>query len=737
MAASRIHTTALTALATALVFAVCASAGATRAAEPQPKRITYELDVLPILTSAGCNGGACHGKSRGQNGFQLSLLGFDPDFDYTAIVKEARGRRVFPAAPDRSLILEKPSTRIPHGGGLRLPEDSEEYQIVRRWIAEGMSRSTAADPVLERIAVAPEERLLKAGDRQQLSITAFYSDGSTRDVTRLCRFQSNESGVVEVEAGGLVKAGGLPGEATIMARYLDRFATWRTAIPQDLEVLDQYYDALPRNNFIDALVWAKLRKLRITPSQPAPDSTFLRRVYLDVIGRLPTPAESRAFLADTSTDKRAALIDRLLARPEYADFWANKWADLLRPNPYRVGIKATLNFDNWIRDEFRRNMPYDQFVRELVTAQGSTWRNGAATLFRDRRSPDEITTMVSQLFLGVRLECAKCHQHPFEIWGQKDFYSLAAYFARVGRKGEGVSPPISGGEEVIFTDDKGSVTHPSTGKEMSPRPLFGTAPEIKPGEDPRQALARWITGDDNKYFREVAVNRVWAELMGRGLVEPVDDLRATNPPSNAELLTALADEFRRQNYDLKKLIRTITTSYVYGLSSLAGEGNISDTRNYSRYYRTRLRGEVLLDAVSDVTCVPEKFTAMPPQSRATAIWTNRVDSPFLDRPNENQDPPCERTNSPTVVQALHLMNAENLERKLTADDGRAAHLAAGDTSNGDIVQELYLLTYARLPNDEELTAATHVLEEAGAKRRTGVEDLMWALINTPEFVFKN
>jgi hypothetical protein len=588
--------------------------------------------------------------------------------------------------------------------------------------------------------VSPAERLLGRGDEQPLSVTAFYSDGSMREVTRLANFQSSDSAVVAINKDGLVKAGRLPGEGTIMVRYMDRFATWRTAIPQDLAVSDEFYAALPRHNFIDELVWDKLRKLRITPSEQATDSTFMRRAYLDVIGRLPSPAEARAFLQDSSPDRRTALIDQLLARPEYADFWANKWADLLRPNPYRVGIKATLNFDNWIRDAFRHNKPYDQFVRELVTAQGSTWRNGAVTMFRDRRSPDEVTTMVSQLFLGVRLECAKCHQHPFEIWGQNDFYSLAAYFARVDQKGQGVSPPISGGEEVFFTSNKGSVSHPTTGKRMSPRPLFGDARQVNGDEDPRLAFAEWLTADDNTYFREVAVNRVWAELMGRGLVDPVDDLRATNPPSNAELLTSLADELRRQDYDLKKLIRLITTSYVYGLSSLAGEGNVNDTRNYSRYYRTRLRAEVLLDAVSDVTGVPEKFEAMPPGSRATEIWTHRVESAFLDafdRPNENQDPPCERTSDPTVVQSLHLMNAENLQRKLADDEGRVAQLAAGSRSSREIVEELYLLTYSRFPTDEEFTQATGIIDSAGDKRRQAVEDLLWALINTPEFIFKN
>ena len=312
-----------------------------------------------------------------------------------------------------------------------------------------------------------------------------------------------------------------------------------------MRVPDAAYAKLPRNNFIDGLVWQKLQQAGVTPSPPADDAKFLRRAYLDVIGRLPKPDEARAFLADKASDKRARLIDALLARPEYADFWANKWADLLRPNPYRVGIKATLNFDGWIRDAFRRNLPYDQFVRELITATGSTWTNGAATLFRDRRSSDEITTIVSQLFLGVRLECAKCHHHPFEVWGQDDFYGMAAYFARVGYKGAGISSPISGGEEIIFVAPSGLVKHPLTGQPVAPKPLFGTAPAVDAEHDPRAALAGWITSDDNRLFAQVAVNRVWTELMGRGIVEPVDDLRATNPPSNAPLIEALAEDFRR------------------------------------------------------------------------------------------------------------------------------------------------------------------------------------------------
>ncbi len=700
--------------------------------------VNFELDVMPVLTAAGCNAGACHGKARGQNGFALSLLGYDPGFDYSSIVEQAHGRRVFPAAPDNSLLLRKASLGVPHGGGERLTPGSEEYETVRRWIASGMPRAGADAPSLDRIAIEPAEHVMPAGSSEQLKVLAHYSDGSLRDVTRLTDFQSNEPGVVSV-AGGLVTAGALPGEATLMIRYMNHIATWNTAIPLEGSVDQQLYADLPRQNFIDGLVWEKLATVGIVPSQTAADHTFLRRAYLDVIGRLPTLEETRAFLSSDAPSKREELVDSLLSRPEYADFWANKWADLLRPNPYRVGIKPTMAFDAWIRQAFRENRPYDQFVRELVTAQGSAWRNGAATLFRDRRTPDEITPVVSQLFLGIRLECAKCHHHPFEVWSQDDFYSLAAYFARVAHKGQGISSPISGGEETVFVAESGSVKHPITGQVLEPRPLFGKARPIEAGEDPRQALADWITADDNPYFAQVAVNRVWADLMGRGLVDPVDDLRATNPPSNPALLAAVADDFRQQGYDLKKLIRRILTSHVYALSSVPNERNVSDTRNYSRHYRTRLRAEVLLDAVCDITGTEERFSAMPEGSRSIEIWTHRVGSLFLDafgRPDANQDPPYERMPDATIVQALHLMNAPQLHKKFSGDDGRAAKLAASDKAPAEIVEELYLLIYNRYPEDDERQAVTEAFT-ANPDRRHATEDLMWALVNTPEFLFKD
>ncbi len=708
------------------------------------KPVSFELDVQPILVAQGCSAGACHGKSRGQNGFQLSLLCFDPDFDHAALTQNARGRRVFPASPEKSLLLLKGAAIVPHGGGQRLGPGSADYETLRRWIEQGASRRLPQEPKLVGVTLDPKDAVLKPKEQRQIRITAQYSDGSSRDVTAQTAFQSSEAAIVTVDKAGLISAGPLPGEATLMARYMYIIATCNVAIPMPGQVPADAYAKLPRKNFIDEHVWTKLQSMSITPSEPCDDATFLRRVHVDLIGRLPTPEEVRVFLGDTSSGKRERLVDSLLLRPEFADHWANKWADLLRPNPYHVGIKAVFNYDQWIRDSFRQNKPLDQFARELITAQGSTWKNGAAVMFRDRRQPEEITTLVSQLFLGIRLDCAKCHHHPFEKWGQDDFYSFAAFFARVGHKGTGISAPISGGEEIITIAKQGQVLHPLTKAVMPPRPLFGEPLKLDDATDPREALADWITFPGNDYFPQVMVNRVWADLMGRGIVEPVDDLRATNPPSNPVLMAALAKQFRDDKFDLKKLLRHIATSHVYSLSSKPTKENIPDTRNYSRRYRTRMRAEVLADAVCDITGVEEKYEAMPQGSRASQLWTHRIDSLFLDtfgRPDPNQDPPCERISEGAVTQVLHLMNGPDIYRKVTADEGRAAGLAASTKSPEHIAEEIYLLCYGRLPSAEEREIGKQVFAAAGestpATRRQATEDLLWALLNTPEFVFNH
>jgi hypothetical protein len=700
--------------------------------------VTFEKDVQPILARAGCNSGPCHGKTRGQNGFQLSLLGFDDDFDYAALTAENRGRRIFPASPHASLLLLKGAGEVAHGGGRKVQVGDPLYETMRRWIAAGAPRTLASEPKLLRISLEPSERILDAKAAQQLAVTAHFADGSTKDVTHLAMYQSNESVVAAVDAKGHVKAGPLPGEAAIMARYMEKFAVCNVLIPVAKPASPDLYAKLPRHNFIDEHVWNKLAKLGIAPSDSCSDATFLRRAYLDAIGRVPTPDETREFLADASPDRRTKLVDRLLDRPEWGDFWANKWADLLRPNPYRVGIKAVFNMDSWLRDAFRRNMPYDQFVREMLTAQGSSFRNGATVFYRDRREPEEIATVASQLFLGIRLDCAKCHHHPFEVWSQDDFFHFAAYFSRLGRKGVGLSPPISGGEEVLFAQKTGSLKHPRLGKEMQPKPLFGETPEIGPEDDLREGLVRWILSENQKYFAKVQVNRVWADMMGRGIVEPIDDLRATNPPTNGPLLDALAEQFHKDGYDLKKLVRRIMTSHVYGLSSIPNGTNVGDLRNFSRHYRQRLRAEVMLDAISDIVGVRDTFDAGAPGTRAMEQWTVRTASIFLDsfgRPNPNQDPPCERLPDTTVVQALHLMNSPTLANKVTSENGRPAKLAASKKTPSEIVEELYLWVYARQPSPEERSQATSRFD--AANRKQAAEDLLWALLNSPEFVFKD
>ncbi len=715
-----------------------------RAKEP----VSFELDVQPILTSAGCNAGACHGKQRGQNGFQLSLLGFDSDFDFQAIVMQARGRRVIHAAPESSLLLQKATATTPHGGGRKIEPESDEYQVLANWIEQGTVRRITSEPALVDVRLDLTELSLLAGARQGLRTTAMYSDGSTRDVTKQTTFLSNETTVASVTAAGEVVAGKLPGETSILARYMNHIKVCNVVIPRQHSPSDQVYQELPKANFIDELVWGKLQKLGIRPSQTVDDATFMRRAYTDIIGRLPTTDEARRFLNSVDLAKRRLLVDELLDRPEYADHWANQWADLLRPNPYRVGIKAVLNYDNWIRQQFRENVPYDEFVSKIVTAKGSTWKNGPSTLYRDRRSADETTTLISQIFLGVRLECAKCHHHPFERWSQDDFYQFAAYFANVDRKGTGLSPPISGGEETVFISRSGEVRHPVTNQVMTARPLFGSSASLAKVDDapigagdPREDLAAWMRSAGGDLLAQTQANRVWATMMGRGIVEPVDDFRSTNPPTNAELITALGNHFRASGFNMRELIRLIADSTVYSLSSIPNDSNVADRLNFSRHYRHRLRAEVLADSLQEITGIPFAYDGMPAGARASQVWTYRSDSIFLDtfgRPNENQDPPCERTPEATVTQALHLMNGVEIDRQIRNDQGKAAKLSASSLSTDKIVEDLYLAIYSRMPSSAELGVACRLLQANGRERlRQSIEDLMWAMINSPEFSIQN
>ena len=703
----------------------------------------FELDIQPILTARGCNSGPCHGKSRGQNGFSLSLLGFDADWDYRAVVEEGRGRRLFPAAPDQSLLLVKGSGLQPHGGGVKLEPYGEDWQTIRRWLEAGMPRTSPDDPTISGLRIEPSPRSMQPEESIELSVIAIYSDGSEREVTPISAYQSNEPAIVSVASDGKIRASVHPGEATIMARFMGRIATWSTAIPQPAP-FDPGSLALLQSSpsWIDQMQAEKFRELRLEPSAPANDSQLLRRLSIDLIGRLPSLEEATRWLDDarTAEEKLPEWIDHYLAQPEYADYWANQWADLLRPNPYRVGIKATFWLDAWLREVFRQNLPYDRWVGDLLTAKGSNWKYGAVTVFRDRREPEEITTMVSQLFLGVRLECAKCHQHPFEVYGQKDFYGLASFFSRVGYKGTGLSPPISGGEEMVWVKSEGATKHPLTGESLGPTPLLSEPLQLAEGEDPRAKLMDWLKQPENPYFAQAAVNRIWAQLFGMGLVDPVDDMRATNPPSHPELLAKLADHFRESGYDQKTLLRTLVSSRLYRLSSQPNATNVADRRNYSRHYRQRLRAEVLADSVSDILGRPVNYAGMPTGSRAMQIWTFRSDSELLDafgRPDPNQDPPCSRESEATVVQALHLMNAPGIQNRFADDQGRCRQLAKSPRSIESIIEELSLRCWSRRPSPEEVAALVADFNASGQDRARWVEDYAWSLLNTPEFLYKD
>lgn len=704
-----------------------------------PGGVSFVRDVLPALSKAGCNAGACHAKPEGQNGFKLSVFSYDPKSDYAEIVTDVRGRRVFPAAPEASWLLQKPTATIPHEGGKRFEVGSETYNLLVMWMRAGMPYTLSNEPALKDIEVFPKTRRYHRDARQPLLVRARYSDGSVRDVTRLASFDSNDKELAKVDDAGVLSVGSLSGQAVVVARYMGFVADSHVIVPSERVLPPGQFARLPRNNFIDDLAYKHFQSLGLLPSQLCADAEFLRRAKLDAIGRLPSVDEVREFLASGDPDKRRAAVHRILDDPAFADYWANKWADLLRPNPDRVGVKSVFVLDEWLRASFRENKPYDQFVREILVAEGSNHRDGPAVVYRDRREPPELTTMFSQLFLGTRLECAKCHHHPNEKWSQDDFYQFAAFFDPVKRKGAGLSPPISAGRETFYfaPGGGGGVKHPVTQQVMSPRPPDGKPLNIPEQTDPRRALADWLMSPENPFFARAGVNRVWANFFGRGLVEPVDDFRISNPCVNEPLLDALARDFAAHKYDLKHLMRTIMQSRLYQLSSTPNASNLADTKNFSRAYRRRLPAEVLLDAVDDATGVPSSFEAMPAATRAIQAWSYKIDSHFMDafgRPNPSSDCPCERDTHMSVVQSLHLMNSKDLQAKLSNPKGRARRLAQSGKPIPEIINELYLATLSRPPTSDEVQLASEAFKE---NRQTGCEDLLWALLNSPEFVFNH
>ena len=702
--------------------------------------LSFRNDVLPVLSRAGCVNGACHAKAGGQNGFQLSIFAYDPKADYQQIVHEARGRRVFPSAPEESLLLLKATQEIDHEGGKRFDRDSRFYQILHRWIGQGAPWASSNELTLERISVEPKDGRYQKGGVQPLKVTAVYSDESTRDVTHLAEYQSNDQGVATVDHDGHVKVGGISGEAVIVVRYMDKVEVSRLAVPTDKTLPAEVYEKLPAYNEVDRLTYQRHKQLGLVVSDLCSDAEFIRRASLDTVGKLPTPERVRAFLASKDAKKREKYIDELLADPDWADFWAVKWGDLLRPNTRHVGVKPVMLMDRWIRRKFRADISYDEFVRELLTATGSTHEVGPVALLRDKRDPKFLGAYVSRIFMGVRLDCAQCHHHPSEKWGQDDYYQMAAFFGSMKRKGQGISAPISGEPEYWWWQAGGKVTHPVTGEVMAPKPPDGPQPEIPADKDPRAALVDWLLEKDNPFFGRAVVNRVWGEMFGKGIVEPVDDFRASNPPTNGPLLDWLAKDFVQYGYDLKRTIRHILRSRTYQSSSLANDSNVGDDRNFARSYRRRLPAEVMADALTSVTGVPQKLQGLAQGVPAMQNWNRTMKSTLMDtfgRPDASAECPCERDPAPTIVQSLHLMNSSDLENRIASSAGTAAKLAKSKKNAGEIVEEIYLTVYSRMPSAAEKQVAEAIFKNEKGEpvdRQKVTEDLMWALLNTPEFV---
>ncbi len=690
--------------------------------------VHFANDIVPLFSKLGCNSGGCHGKASGQNGFKLSVFGYDFQADYDAIVKEGRGRRLSPAAPRQSLLLAKATAEIPHGGGLRVAGLSSDAELLAGWIDQGMPLGADDAPRLTELRISPIERVLFPRSDQQILATAVFSDGSLRDVTDAAAYTSNAAHVVEATAGGLIHTGQIPGEAAITVNYMGQVAAVAIQVPRPNA--PAVYPQLPANNPIDELVWAKLRKVGVVPSELCDDATFLRRVYLDSIGTLPTSAEVRAFLADSDPAKRRRGIDTVLERSEYADLWALKFADILLVDRIKLGERGSFELHRWLREQFAANRPYDQWVRQLITASGNSGREGPVNFFRAVRTPEELTRNISQAFLGIRLECAQCHHHPFEKWSQHDFYGLAGFFNGIERK------PIRDGRELVFHAAYREIRIPFSDQPVPTRTLDGAPLTDLTAVDPRVRLAEWLTAPDNPWFAQLAANRLWRHFLGRGLVEPEDDLRTTNPATNKPLLAWLSEQVVAQRFDLKAVSRLILNSRVYQLSSAPNDTNFDDEQNFSHYRVRRLPAEVLLDAISEVTGTPENFPGRPPGTRAISLWDNRLPSYFLEifgRPERNSPCECGRSSEPTMAQALHLMNAPEIEQKITSNTGRVARLAASQTKPDALIEELCLTTLGRPPRDKELQVGRKLFAEASP--RQAAEDYLWTLLNSYDFLF--
>jgi hypothetical protein len=738
-----------------IAAAVLLAAAATGRAERPAAAVSFRNEVMAVLSRAGCNAGACHGNQNGKGGFKLSLRGEDPDFDLLALTRGSLARRTDPQRPADSLVLLKAAGLLPHEGGQRFRVDSPEYDLLRRWIVAGAPPDPPGTPTLLRLDVSPRERVLVApDDAVALRVTGTFDDGSSRDVTNLAVFEPSEL-TVRVGPDGIARAQ-RDGEVAVLVRYLDKQSTARLAFVHERPGF--VWQVPPENNYVDRHVFNKLHALRMLPSPLAGDGVFLRRVYLDTLGILPTPDEARRFLADPQPDKRSRLIDELLARPEFADFWALKWSDLLRNEEKVLDRKGVRVFHDWIRECIADGMPLDEFARELIAGRGSTYSNPASNYYRALRDPEVRAEATAQVFLGVRLQCAKCHNHPFERWTQADYHSFAAFFVRVqyrilsNDRRDSFDKHEFVGEQVVWTAREGEIRHPRTGQVLAPHFLGAPTPDLGPGGDRLGALAEWVTHPDNPFFARAQANRVWQHLLGRGIVEPNDDFRDSNPPVNGPLLDALAADLAAHRFDLRHLVRTILNSRTYQLSSAPNETNAGDETNFSHALVRPLQAEQLFDAAGSALGTSLKFDGQPKGVRAgqlPGIRSGKGRDAGRDRsgdgeqflltfgkPERSLSCECERSDDTTLAQAFQLITGPVLNRMLTAKGNRLGKLLAADAPPSAVVEELYLASLSRYPTDREREAAVGLLTRS-ADRRSAAEDLAWGLVNAKEFLLRH
>jgi hypothetical protein len=703
--------------------------------------------VIPMMTKVGCNSGACHGALAGKGGFKLSLRGYDPAADHFTMTRQVLGRRVDLVEPSNSLILRKPTLAVPHGGGQKIEVGSSEFQILADWLAAGAPGPRSGEPRLERLEITPAKASVKPKDTLTVHVRGRYSDGHSEDVTHWCKFNSTEDVVASVDQEGNVRVGG-QGEAAITTWYCNQVATCLITSPYGNAADSTAISAAKRANYIDDLILRKLQVLHIPPSGMSSDQEFVRRVYLDAAGTLPSPEVTQSFVRDPSLGKRSRLIEKVLDRPEFVDYWSYKWSDLLLLSTRKLSRPAMWAFYEYIRHSVATNKRWDQFAREILTANGSTLEEGAANYFVLHKDVAELNEATSVTFMGMSITCARCHNHPLEKWTQDQYWSMANLFSRVVIKNGDRN-----GEMCVQALPVGDVLHPRRGVPMPPAPLDGKPLAAESTADRRQYFAEWLTAPDNPYFAKAVVNRVWRNFMGRGLVEAEDDLRQTNPSTNAELFDALAKDFVAHHYDLKHLMRTIMNSAAYQQSSKPIPANEVDDRFYSHYLVRRLSAEVILDAYTQMTGIPTNFSIyfdekpvyqFPPGTRAQQLPDVQVASRFLDsfgRPDRTQTCSCERHQDASITQALHLNNGQTLNDKLRAKNSRVEQWLQAKISDDEAVRRLFLSALSREPRPEELTRflelSTEARGDSQGSRRAVLEDLFWAVLTEKEFLFNH